>query len=280
MIILCLALLLAPAVRAEESFEDSVEAAVSARRKEDVIERLAREYAYDPALRPAVSSGTDAGLDRVVLSYSLEVEKDRWRDLATMTMTRRTFERYQDRQRRWEADAPLRRRGDEDPERWLGSFGGRDAAAAADVVFTSLANDPRIQAHPWLETPVTFLVESMRLFDKLDNATFLDIFGFEVNDFMSDRFGMGRNRVAGLAPGMAEGSSDGEFHGRLRIGVSGVERVATSLDGDPLKVKAKYEITCPRSFVLDRIEVGAEVRPFCRDDRDQLRLYIGGRKSF
>ncbi len=266
MIFLCLTLLFSPALRAEESFEQAAES---------VIERLAREYAYEPALAPpAVST---APLDRVVLSYSLEIEKDRWKDLATMTMTRRTFERYEERRRRWEADAPLRRFNEEDPERWLGSFGGRDAAAVADIVFTSLASDPRVAAHPWLETPALFLVETMRLFDRLDNATFMDVFGFEVNDFMSDRFGLGGRAPAPAAGG---GSSDGDFHGRLRIGVSGVERVATRFDGDPLKVKAKYEITCPRDFILDRVELGAEVRPFCRDDRDALRVYIGGRKSF
>lgn len=276
MIILSLLLLLSPALRAEESFERSAETAI----RSDWRKELARSYAYDPAAPPSVSSGPDAGLERIVLSYTLEIEKDRWRDLATMTMTRRTFDRYQERLRRWELDAPLRRRNDEDPSRYLGSFGGRDAAAVLDVVFTSLADDPRVAGHPWLETPATFLVETMRLFDRLDNATFLDVFGFEVNDFISDRFGLGRGPAVGPALGSSGGSSDGGFHGRLRIGVSGVERVATKFDGDPLKVKAKYEISCPRGFALDRIEVGAEVRPFCRDDRDSLRVYIGGRKSF
>lgn len=276
MIILSLLLLLSPALRAEESFEQAAEAAI----RSDWRKELARGYSYDPAPAPAVSSGTDSGLERIVLSYTLEIEKDRWRDLATMTMTRRTFERYQERMRRWEMDAPLRRRNDEDPSRYLGSFGGRDAAAAVDIVFTSLADDPRIADHPWLDGPVSFLVETMRIFDRLDNATFLDVFGFEVNDFISDRFGLGRGPAVGPTIGPGGGSSDGGFHGRLRIGVSGVERVATKFDGDPLKVKAKYEISCPRSFVLDRIEVGAEVRPFCRDDRDSLRVYIGGRKSF
>lgn len=274
-----LLLLLCPAVRAEESrtavpFEQAAETII----RSDWRGALARSYAYSPAETPAASTGTS--LDRITLRYSLEVEKDRWKDLATMTMTRRTFERYRERRDRWEADAPLRRRGDEDPSLYLGSFGGRDAAAAADVVFTSLANDPRLAGHPWLEAPVSLLVETMRLFDRLDNATFLDIFGFEVNDFLSDRFGLGRGGPSGISSGAGSPSTDGGFHGRLRIGVSGVERVATKFDGDPLKVKAKYEITCPKSFVLDRVEVGAEVRPFCRDDRDALRLYIGGRKSF
>lgn len=274
MIILSLLLLLSPAVRAEESFEQAAETAI----RSDWRKELARSLASAPSGLPAPSTGTDAG--RIVLRYSLEVEKDRWRDLATMTMTRRTFERYRERQARWEADAPLRRRGDEDPSRYLGSFGGRDAAAAADVVFTALANDPRLQGHPWLEGPVSLLVETMRLFDALDNATFLDVFGFEVNDFISDRFGLGRGGVSGMGPGPGLPSADGGFHGRLRIGVSGVERVATRFDGDPLKVKAKYEISCPRSFVLDKVEVGAEVRPFCRDGRDTVRVFVGGRKSF
>lgn len=275
MIILSLLLLLpSSAVRAEESFEQAAETAI----RSDWRKELARSYAYSPAAAPAVSTGTAE--ERLVLRYSLEVEKDRWKDLATMTMTRRTFERYRERQARWEADAPFRRRNDEDSSRYLGSFDGRDAAAAADVVFTSLANDPRLQNHPWLAGPASLLVETMRLFDRLDNATFLDVFGFEVNDFISDRFGLGRGGPSGIGPGAGEPSTDGGFHGRLRIGVSGVERVATRFDGDPLKVKAKYEISCPRSFVLDKVEVGAEVRPFCRDDRDSVRVFIGGRKSF
>lgn len=266
MIILCLALLLAPAVHAEESFERS---------SEDVIERLARQYAY----RPEISSSTSAALDRVVLRYSLEVEKDQWKDLATMSMTRRTFERYQERSRRWELESTLHRRDDRDPKDLLGSFGGRDAAAVLDVTFTSLAEDPRIQGHPWLEGTATFFLETMRLIDRIDNATFLDVFGFEVNDFMSDRFGTGRDR-GGPAFGPGGGSPDGDFHGRLRVGVSGIERVATRFDGDPLKLRAKYEISCPRDFILDRVEVGVESRPFCRDEKDSLRFYIGGKKSF
>lgn len=274
MIILSLLLLLSPALRAEESFEQAAETAI----RSDWRKEFARSYAYSPAEAPVVSTGTVE--ERLVLRYSLEVEKDRWKDLATMTMTRRTFERYRERQARWEADAPFRRRNDEDPSRYLGSFGGRDAAAAADVVFTSLANDPRLQNHPWLAGPVSLLVETMKLFDALDNATFLDVFGVEVNDFISDRFGLGRRGVSGIGPGPGQPSTDGGFHGRLRIGVSGVERVAASFDGEPLKVKAKYEIVCPKSFALDKVEVGAEVRPFCRDGRDSVRLYIGGRKSF
>lgn len=280
MIILCLALLLAPAVRAEESFEESVEAAVSARRKEDVIERLAREYAYDPALRPETSTTTSAAMDRIVLRYSLEVEKDQWKDLATMTMTRRTFERYEERRRRWEMSSTLRRFGDEDPNDILGGFGGRDAAAAVDIIFTSLANDPRIQGHPWLEGTANFFIGTMELIDQIDNATFLDVFGFEVDDFMSDRFGIGRDRAAGPAIGPGGGSSDGQFHGRLRVGVSGIERVAAQFDGDALKLRAKYEISCPSDFILDKVEVGVESRPFCRKNDDSLRFYIGGRKSF
>lgn len=265
-----MALLFAPAVHAEESFE---------RASEDVIERLARQHAYQPSLRPETSTAASAGLDRIVLRYSLEVEKNQWKDLATMSMTRRTFERYQERNRRWELDATLHRRDDRDPNDILGGFGGRDAAATIDVVFTSLANDPRIQGHPWLEGTANFFIGTMELIDKIDNATFLDVFGFEVDDFMSDRFGTARSRpTPGILPG--GGSTDGDFHGRLRVGISGIERVATSLDGDALKLRAKYEISCPRDFILDKVEVGVEARPFCRDNDDSLRFYIGGKKAF
>ena len=274
MIILFLALLLTPAVRAEESFEHAAETAIHSDWRKELRESLTRE----PASVPALSTGT--GLDRIVLRYSLEDRDGRWKDLATMTMTRRTFDRYREIQRRWEDDSPLRRRNDEDPRRYYGSFGGRDAAAAADVLFTSLSNDPYVQSHPWLDAPVSFLVGTMELFERFDRGAVWDIFGFEVNDFMSDRFGLGRDRARSLAPGEIEGSKDGEFHGRLRIGVSGLERAATSFEGDPLKFKVKYEIKCPRSFILDRVEVGGEARPFCRDDRDMFRVYIGGGKSF
>lgn len=264
-----MALLFAPAVHAEESFERS---------SEDVIERLAREHARLPSLAPAVSTGTSADEDRIVLRYSLEMEKDRWEDLATMTMTRRTFERYDERRRRWELDATLRPREDLDPKEYFGSFGGRDAAAVIDVVFTNLANDPRIQGHPWLEGTANFFVGTLELLDMIDNATFLDIFGFEVDDFMSDRFGLGRAQGGPMGPG--GGSPDGGFHGRLRVGISGIERVATQFDGDPLKLRAKYEISCPADFIFDKVELGVESRPFCRNNDDSLRFYIGGKKSF
>lgn len=274
MIILCLTLMFAPAVRAEESFEQNAETIIRSDWRKELLQRLSRE---NP---PLISTGTGLDLDRVSLRFSLEDRDGRWKDLATMTMTRRTFDRYRDIQRRWEDDAVLRRRNDEDPRRYFGSLGQRGAAAAADVLFTSLARDPYVQAHPWLDEPVSFLVETMRLLERFDRGSVWDVFGFELNDFVSDRFGLGRDRARSLAPGTIAGSPDGEFHGRLRIGVSGVERAATRIDGDPLKFKAKYEIECPRSFVLDSVEIGGEARPFCRDDRDMFRVYIGGGKSF
>jgi len=274
MIILCLALLFAPAARAEESFERNVETIVNSDWKKELLKQLAHERP------PLISSAAAPDFDRVSLRFSLEERDGRWKDVASMTMTRRTFDRYRERQRRWEDDASLRRGFDEDPRRYFGSFGGRDAAAVADVLFTGLSQDPFVRSHPWLDGPVGFLVETMRAFDRIDNSSFVDIFGFEVNDFLSDRFGIGNDRAhyTGSSPGA--GSDDVGFHGRLRVGVSGLERAAMRFDADPLKFKVKYEIKCPRSFILDRVEIGGEVRPFCRDDRDAFRVFIGGGKSF
>lgn len=275
MIILFLALLLSPGVRAEESFEKAAESAIGARWRKELLEQLAREPQIPALVPPALSTQT-----RVTLRFSLEDRDGRWKDVATMSMTRKTFERYREIERRWEDDAPLRRGFDEDPRRYFGSFGGRDALASADVLFTGLSRDPFVQAHPWLDEPVSFLVETMRLFERFDRGSVLDVLGFEVNDFVSDRFGLGSGRERALGIGGVEGSKDGDFHGRLRVGVSGIERVATKFDGDPLKLKAKYEIRCPRSFLLDRVEVGGEFRPFCRDSKDSLRVFVGGAKSF
>ncbi len=275
MIILFLALLLNPSVRAEESFQNSAESTIRSQWRKEILQELADRPQIPASLRPEISTQT-----RVTLRYSFEDRDGGWKDVATLSMTRRTFERYRDLERRWEEDAPLRRGFDEDPRRYFGSFGGRDALASADVIFTSLSNDPFVQAHPWLDEPISLLVGGLQLFERFDHGSILDVLGFEVNDSLNDHFGIGADR--GRAPGLGgiTGSSDGDFHGRLRIGVSGVERVATKFDGDPLKLKAKYEIRCPRNFILDRVEVGGEFRPFCHDSRDSLRVFIGGAKSF
>jgi hypothetical protein len=294
------ALLLAPAARAEESFPSQVEDVMKTDWRKELLERLERERAANPELAPPVlSTAPLADEGWVKLRFSREDEDRRWREMATMTMTLKTFDRYRRVEQRFREDERLFNR-ELDPSRYY-KFGGRDAAAIADVLFTSLAEDPFVRAHPWLEEPVSWVVEGMRLFDRIDRGSPWDIFGFEVDDWLGDRFGLGRSRSeraaergydrgfdgyrgeAGLALGMngpIRGSPDGDFHGRLRFGVSGLERAATKFDADPIRVKVKYEIKCPRSFVLDKVEVGGEVRPFCRDENSDFRLYIGGGKNF
>lgn len=275
-----LLLALAPATRAEESFENQVESVMTTDWKKELLKRLERERTLAPLAAPIPSTQTAAGLDRILLRFSLEEKDGEWKDLATMSMTRKTFERYRRLQRRWEDDT-VTRPMDKDPERYFGSFGGRDAAAVADVLFTGLADESFVRKHPWLSEPIDFLVEGMKLFNRFDDGSVLDVLGFEVNDFVSDRFGLSRRgEPIDLGPESIRGSEDGRFHGRLRVGVSGLEKAAMKFEADPLRFKVKYEIRCPRSFILDRVEIGGESRPFCREEDGRFRVYIGGGKAF
>lgn len=275
--------------RAEESFEKGVEDVMRTDWRKELLERLERERAANPEPPPVKSSAAPEG--RMTMRFQFEDPDKGWRDGITMTMTLKTFERYHRLEQRYEDDVRVFGRDNVDPSRYF-NFGGRDAAAIGDVLFTGLSEAPFIQDRPWLDVPVNWLVEGMRLFERFDSRSVWDVFGFEVDDWIGDRFGAvrgerniplaGRDRVE-AGPGMSgpvRGSPDGDFHGRLRVGVSGLERAATKFDADPIRFKVKYEIRCPSSFVLDRVEVGGEFRPFCRDERSNTRVYIGGAKSF
>ncbi len=283
------------AVRAEESFENAVEEAAKTDWRKELLERLERERAANPDVAPPARS-TGASEGQMTMRFQFEDPDKGWREGITMTMTLKTFERYQRLEQRYEDDARIFGRDRVNPENYF-SFGGRDAAAIGDVLFTGLSESPFVQDRPWLDVPVNWLVEGMRLFERFDRGSVWDVFGFEVDDWIGDRFGVFRGDRGRAAPGYdrgalgggapalgmtgpVRGSPDGDFHGRLRVGVSGLERAATKFDADPIRFKVKYEIKCPRSFVLDRVEVGGEFRPFCRDERSNTRVYIGGAKSF
>lgn len=277
---------LSPAARAEEKFQEQVEDVLKTDWRKELLERLARERAERPDLAPPVlSTAPDEG--RVLLRFSFEDKDKSWRDSVSMSMTLKTFERYRRIDQNYEDAVAVFGRDRVDPSRYF-SFGGRDAAAVADVLFTGLENDPFVQAHPWLDGPISWLAEGMRQFDRFDRGSAWDVFGFEVDDWVSDKFGVGaardrpgRSEAIGLGmTGPVSGSPDGGFHGRLRFRINGLERAATRFDADPIRFKVKYEIRCPKSFVLDRVEVGGEARPFCRDERSNLRIYVGGAKSF
>ena len=288
LIALAALLVLAPASRAEEKFQEQVEDVMKTDWRKELLEGLARERAEHPELAPpALSSAPAADEGSVRLRFQFEDKDKGWRDQVSMTMTLKTFERYRRIDQSYEDAVAVFGRDKVDPARYF-NFSGRDAAAVADVLFTGLADAPFIQSHSWLSGPVDWLVEGMRQFDRFDRGSPWDVFGFEVNDWLSDRFGVGaardrigRSEAIGLGmTGPIDGSPDGAFHGRLRFGINGLERAAARFDADPIRFKVKYEISCPRNFILDRVEVGGEARPFCRDERSNMRVYIGGAKSF
>lgn len=277
-LILSFAFFAAVPAGAEEKFQEQVEDVLKTDWRKAMLDELARERAARPDLAPPrLSSAPAADEGRVLLRFSLEDKDKAWRDVASMSMTLKTFERYRRIERDYEDAVSVFGRDKVDPSRYF-SFSGRDAAAVGDVLFTSLEKDPFVQAHPWLEGPVSWIAEGMRQFDRFDRNSPWDVFGFEVNDWVADHLGVGGSSRGLYGP--AQGSPDGGFHGRLRFGVGGLERAATKFDADPVRFKVKYEIRCPRSFVLDRVEVGGETRPFCRDERANLRIYVGGAKSF
>ncbi|MBI4345508.1 MAG: hypothetical protein HY553_01545 [Elusimicrobia bacterium] len=98
----------------------------------------------------------------------------------TMRMTEKSFERYGRLYQRWQDDAALPRHGERNPERVLGKFGGRDALAAADVLFTAVYEKTGL-GHGMLET--------LRAVDALQNGSALDVLGFETDQFFGDRLG-------------------------------------------------------------------------------------------
>lgn len=287
-VIVCAALLLAaPALRAEEKFQERVEDVMKTDWRKEVLESLARERAARPDLAPPVLSTAPADEGRILLRFSFEEKGKGWRDDVSMSMTLKTFERYRRIERDYEDAVAVFGRDKVDPSRYF-SFSGRDAAAIGDVLFTSLEKSPFVQSHPWLDGPVSWIAEGMRQFDRFDRGSAWDVLGFEVDDWVTDRFGLGgpsrfgrREEVSLGLYGPVQGSPDGDFHGKLRFGIRGLERAATRFDADPIRFKVKYEIRCPSAFVLDKIEVGGEVRPFCRGEEGKdFRLYIGGGKSF
>ena len=145
---------------------------------------------------------------------------------ATLRMTRKTGERYEQLWQRYQDDAALPHHGERSAQRYLGKFGGRDALAAGDVLFTAIHDDGTIaQRVPILGDLGDAFLELLQAVDAVQSGSALDMLGFETDQFFRDR--MESRQI------IASKSAPPRHDPGVRLRLRGVERVF----GDAEKVR-------------------------------------------
>ncbi|MBI4424783.1 MAG: hypothetical protein HY554_13710 [Elusimicrobia bacterium] len=225
------------------------------------------ERRREEASREPAGSADD---ERLELTFA----DDNARESVTMTMSRKTFERYAAYYGRWNDDEVLRRiTYGENSALYLGKMNGRTAAAITDVVVTALDRDGRIYALPLTGGALLYLKAAMAAWERLDSSNF-DLGGSDVDDFFRDRFGRRRSASSGVALGSVHPYASKPSVRRVRI------RIRASNPIERSKVGLVYSAQPRRELPLGgwRFEAGAEGKP--AGNKDDIRVWTGITKTY
>lgn len=202
-------------------------------------DRWARRYAEEKRGRPAVSEEEVLRWDFTEDSRAL-----------TMTLSRKAFERHAEHYRRWQNDPELRIKYKDNSSAYLGAMNGRTAAAMIDAIVTPLHGTAVVESLPLTGRLIDFLVETMRLAERVDSGEF-DLFGTDVDDFFRDRFRDSSHARVALRP------SASSTRRRLRVRVKPRTDLASS------KVAVVYSADPGYALLKGgRVDLGVELVPF------------------